>query len=83
MATPAGPAQPAHPGSAPTMCLLHGDFHVMDQICWGTTLDFHFQHQGDMTQQEARDCYLAAVERKMLDNLLPALRPAASSRGLR
>lgn len=60
------------------MCLLHGDFHVMEQACWSVTMDFYFDHS-DLPQQDARDLYLIAVERKMLDNLLPAVRPAASS----
>jgi len=51
------------------MCLRHGDFHVMDSDCWGVTLDFHLEHTG-LPPQEARDCYLAAVERKMLDNFV-------------
>lgn len=60
------------------MCLLHGDFHVMGQACWSVTMDFYFDHS-DLPQQAARNLYLTAVERQMLDNLLPAVRPAASS----
>lgn len=57
----------------PTMCLLHGDFHVMGQACWSTTMDWYFTHD-HIEGQEARDAYLAAVERKMLDHLMEALR---------
>ncbi|MFG2970874.1 hypothetical protein ACGFZS_47160 [Streptomyces sp. NPDC048288] len=53
----------------PTMCLLHGDYHVMGQDCWATTLDWQFAHT-DLEGPEARDAYLCEVERKMLDNLV-------------
>jgi len=65
-------ATPTPTDTQPTMCLLHGDFHVMEQACWSTTLDFYFEHQ-DMGEQASRDAYLAAVEREMLNNLLPTL----------
>jgi hypothetical protein len=57
----------------PTMCLRHGDFHVMDGDCWGATLDWQFARP-HLTGAEARDAYLAAVERQMLDNLIGDLR---------
>lgn len=62
-----------------TMCLLHGDFHVMGQDCWAVTLDYYLEHQ-DIPETQARHRYLEAVERKMLDNLLPKRRPSAGSR---
>ncbi|MFD5848323.1 hypothetical protein [Streptomyces chartreusis] len=52
----------------PTMCLLHGDFHVMDGDCWSTTLDWRLTHT-HLEGTAARDAYLTAVERRMLDNL--------------
>lgn len=52
----------------PTMCLLHGDFHVMEQACWSATLDWQFAHT-HLEGVAARDAYLTAVERRMLDNL--------------
>ncbi|WP_399559542.1 hypothetical protein OIA45_48905 (plasmid) [Streptomyces chartreusis] len=60
----------------PAMCLKHGDFHIMDGDCWSVTLDWYFTHQ-TMNEQADRDAYLTAVERKMLDNLLPLLMTAA------
>lgn len=60
-------AAPA-PCAKPTACLLHADFHVMGQDCWGVTLDWYFTHD-HVTGQEARDAYQAAVERRMLDQL--------------
>ena len=56
----------------PTMCLLHGDFHIMGADCWDTTVDWHFTHQ-DLEEQGGRDAYLAAVERAMLDNHIRSL----------
>ncbi|MEU8469633.1 hypothetical protein AB0F30_17195 [Streptomyces sp. NPDC029006] len=53
----------------PTMCLKHGDFHVMDSDCWDVTLDWYFSSQ-HLNDQASRDAYLAAVERQMLDNLI-------------
>jgi hypothetical protein len=73
LATPTAVQPTTGPATAPTMCLLHGDFHTMGQDCWSVTIDFHFDHQ-DVPEQEARNCYLAAVERKMLDNLVRSSR---------
>ena len=56
----------------PTMCLLHGDFHVMDPACWGATLDWQLAHP-HLEGQASRDAYLAAVERTMLDNHIRSL----------
>lgn len=56
----------------PTMCLLHGDFHVMRQDCWAVALDWQFAHT-HLQGQDARDAYLTAVERQMLDNLMRSL----------
>jgi len=61
------PARPAEP----TTCLLHGDFHVMGHECWDVTLDFELDYQ-HLAPQDRRDAYQAAVERKMLDNLIRA-----------
>jgi hypothetical protein len=66
-------ATPAPANTQPTMCLLHGDFHTMEQACWAATLDWQFTHT-HLEGQEARDAYLAAVERQMLDNLMGTLR---------
>jgi hypothetical protein len=53
----------------PSMCLLHGDFHVMDGDCWGATFDWQVAHP-HLESQAARDAYLAGVERQMLNNLV-------------
>ncbi len=66
MATPTTPA-PQAPATHPTMCLLHGDFHVMEQDCWSVTATFFFA-RASQDQQAVRDAYLSQVERKMLDN---------------
>lgn len=65
-------ATPA-PANTLTMCLLHGDYHPMAQDCWATSTDWFFTHT-HLEGQEARDAYLEAVERRMLDNLLETLR---------
>jgi hypothetical protein len=52
----------------PSMCLKHGDFHIMDADCWDATVDWYFTHQ-----DASRDAYLAAVERQMLDNHIRSL----------
>lgn len=65
-------ATPSAPAVQPTMCLLHGDFHVMGQACWAATLDWQLTHT-HLEGQQARDAYLAAVEREMLDNLMRSL----------
>lgn len=57
----------------PTMCLLHGDFHVMDQACWSTTLDWQLTHD-HLDEQTARNFYLAAVEQRMMANLVRSSR---------
>jgi hypothetical protein len=67
------PAAAAEPPAQPTMCLLHGDYHVMDQRCWDTTVDWYFTHP-DFEGADGRDAYLAEVERQMLDNLIKDLR---------
>jgi hypothetical protein len=54
-----------------TACLLHGDFHVMSHECWDVTLDYELDHQ-HLNPQDRRDAYQAAVERKMLDDLIRA-----------
>ena len=68
------PAAPATADTQPTMCLLHGDFHLMGQACWSATMHWYFDHTPHLDAQEARDAYLGAVERKMLDQLMEALR---------
>jgi hypothetical protein len=61
------------------MCLLHGDFHVMDQDCWSVTVDFYVERQ-HLEQTEAQNAYQAEVERNMLDQVArqyaPVLNPA-------
>ncbi|WP_330328268.1 hypothetical protein [Streptomyces pseudovenezuelae] len=64
---------PAPANTQPAMCLLHGDFHTMEQACWAATTDWYFNHQ-TMDEHGDRHAYLAAVERRMLDNLLETLR---------
>jgi hypothetical protein len=56
----------------PSMCLLHGDFHVMGADCWETTVDWYLTSQG-LDEKASRDAYLAAVERQMLDNHIRSL----------
>lgn len=73
MPTAPAPTPAAGPDTTPTMCLLHADFHVMDAACWGVTFDWYFAHQ-HLSQQAARDQYLAEVERAMLDALVQRLR---------
>jgi len=51
------------------MCLLHADVHVMDADCWAHTVDWYFAHE-HLDQAAARDDYQAAVERKMLDQIV-------------
>lgn len=58
----------------PTACLLHADIHVMRQECWGVTLEWNLEHQ-HLDLAERRDDYQAAVERKMLDNLMRVHQP--------
>lgn len=64
-------------GEAMTMCLLHGDYHVMQSDCWGATLEWWMDRQptteADLLAE--RDRYQAAVERKMLDQLIKKLAP--------
>ncbi|MEU9703075.1 hypothetical protein [Streptomyces sp. NPDC047981] len=50
----------------PAACLLHADYHPMTSECWGATVDWYFTHD-HLDQAAARDAYLAAVEREMLD----------------
>jgi len=69
---------PAPSTTQPTMCLRHGDYHVMDGDCWAVTLDWYVDHQ-HLDEQTGRNAYLAEVERRMLDNLLPKRRPAPGS----
>lgn len=56
----------------PTMCLHHGDFHIMSPDCWGAALDWQLAHP-HLDGPEGRDAYQAAVERKMLDDLVKEL----------
>ncbi|MBE4790307.1 hypothetical protein [Streptomyces caniscabiei] len=48
------------------MCLLHADYHPMEQDCWSRTMDFYFEHP-DLTDAERRDRYALEVEQAMLD----------------
>jgi hypothetical protein len=55
------------------MCLLHGDYHPMDQTCWDATLDFYFDVQltrPNLDQTEIKQEYDAEVERRMLRNVI-------------
>lgn len=47
-------------------CLLHADFHAMDHQCWTETLRWMDAHE-DLSDDEQRASYQAAVERAMLD----------------
>ena len=49
---------PTATATQPTMCLRHGDFHVMDSDCWGVTLDWQLARP-HLEGQQARDAYLA------------------------
>jgi hypothetical protein len=66
LATFVAPAPPATPTRVHGMCLLHADYHPMAADCWETTVEFYFAHDG-LPEQEARDCYQAAVEAAILD----------------
>jgi hypothetical protein len=69
------PAAPEHPTiTINGMCLLHGDYHPMDGACWTATAHWYFGHQ-HLDDREARDFYLAEVERAMLDHLVPLIAP--------
>lgn len=57
------------------MCLKHGDYHSMAGSCWSATADFFFARQ-DLPERTVRELYALAVERAMLDNLLPLILPA-------
>ncbi|WP_329126214.1 hypothetical protein [Streptomyces sp. NBC_01353] len=59
-------AVPRFAALTPAACILHGDFHPMTSECWGATLDWYLAHE-HLGQAAARDAYMAAVERKMLD----------------
>lgn len=65
----------------PTVCLLHADVHVMGQDCWAHTVDWYFTHE-HLNQQEAKDAYQAAAERKMLDQIARAAHSEGSLLGL-
>ncbi|MBE4761790.1 hypothetical protein [Streptomyces caniscabiei] len=54
------------PQSPYGMCLLHADYHPMEQDCWSRTMDFYFEHP-DLTDAERRDRYALEVEQAMLD----------------
>lgn len=51
-------------------CLLHHDFHVMAQDCWGATIGWFAEHM-EMPDDARRNAYQAAVERGMLNGLRP------------
>lgn len=56
----------------PTMCLKHGDFHVMRGECWRVTLEWYFeQQQRDPSEsfEDRRQRYWAAWECELLDRL--------------
>lgn len=63
---------PTATATQPTMFLRHGDFHLMNADCWGDTFDWYLAHP-HLKDREARDAYLTAVERQMLDNLMRSL----------
>lgn len=59
----------------PMSCLRHGEFHVMEQECWNTTLEFWFEWQELLTPQQLKDRYDQEVERKMLNDFIERLAP--------
>lgn len=56
----------------PAACLLHADVHIMGPDCWTATRDWSHAHD-HLESQEAHDDYQAAVERKMLDQLVQSV----------
>jgi hypothetical protein len=58
------------------MCLLHGDYHVMDQGCWRYTLRFFFEYESralvkvPAQHYVMRHKYLEQVERQILTKTL-------------
>lgn len=65
-------AWPEPPAVVPLLaaCLLHGDFHTLTDRCWAWTVAFDVDYcrtHPNADNQERRDAYQAAVERRMLD----------------
>jgi hypothetical protein len=73
-AEPPMPTTDTATDTQPTMCLLHGDFHVTDRACWEATTTWYLDRIPHTDRQELDDAYQAAVERQMLDQLMEALR---------
>ncbi|MFD9443455.1 hypothetical protein [Streptomyces sp. NPDC060001] len=67
------PPTPAQPPAAASMCLRHGDFHVMDSDCWGVTFEWLLNHD-HLPEPVRRDAYLLEVEQAMLDQHIRAHR---------
>jgi hypothetical protein len=55
-----------NPPSPNGMCLLHGDYHPMDDGCWAYCVGWYFAHP-HLTDAEQSDLYALEVERAMLD----------------
>jgi hypothetical protein len=55
-----------NPPIAHRMCLLHADYHPMDEDCWAHNVDWYVAHP-HLTDAEQRDLYALEVERAMLD----------------
>jgi hypothetical protein len=55
-----------NPPTAHGMCLLHADYHPMEQTCWAYNLDWYLAHP-DLPDAERHHRYALEVERAMLD----------------
>lgn len=55
-----------NPPSTHGMCLLHADYHPMEQTCWAYTLDWYLAHH-HLPEGERSALYTLEVERAMLD----------------
>lgn len=53
------------------MCLLHADYHVMHERCWGVVLEWQLNRPKN--GMDPRDHYQLLVERAMLDELFRQL----------
>jgi hypothetical protein len=58
----------------PTMCLLHGDYHVTGRPCWEAITTWYLDRIPHAERQDLDDAYQAEVERKMLDELMKGMR---------
>lgn len=54
----------------PAMCLLHGDFHILDVECSDTLASWWFNHLDLGPHTVMREAYMLEVEAKMLAEVL-------------